>query len=171
VWKHPAHAPYSREWRRKGGYDRRGGGNGEATREGGGGNGEEREAMREGEEGMEKKREGNGEESERRGRREWRRKGGYDRRGGGNGEEREATRVGGGGNGEEREATREGGGGNGEEREDANGYIQYCLFLQMGAYHTIDLQLNHKFTLAKQCWDYVSFDRLGIYSLSAGLAA
>ena len=31
----------------------------------------------------------------------------------------------------------------------------------MGAYHTIDLQLNQKFTLAKSHWDYVSFDRLG----------
>lgn len=33
----------------------------------------------------------------------------------------------------------------------------------MGAYHTIDLQLNQKFTLAKRHWDYVSFDRLGTY--------
>ena len=32
---------------------------------------------------------------------------------------------------------------------------------QMGAYHTIDLQLNQKLTLAKQCWDIVALDRLG----------
>ena len=35
-------------------------------------------------------------------------------------------------------------------------------FLEMGAYHTIDLQLNQKFTLAKEHWDYVALDRLGM---------
>ena len=32
---------------------------------------------------------------------------------------------------------------------------------QMGAYHTIDLQLNQKLTLCKQHWDVVALDRLG----------
>ena len=32
----------------------------------------------------------------------------------------------------------------------------------MGAYHTIDLDINKKFTLAKGCWDVVALDRLGI---------
>ena len=35
------------------------------------------------------------------------------------------------------------------------------FYVQMGAYHTIDLQMNQKFTLAKLHWDYVTFDRLG----------
>ena len=34
--------------------------------------------------------------------------------------------------------------------------------LKMGAYHTIDLQLNQKFTLAKEHWDFVALDRLGM---------
>lgn len=33
----------------------------------------------------------------------------------------------------------------------------------MGAYHTIDIQLNQRLTLAKQHWDIVSIDRLGEY--------
>ena len=35
------------------------------------------------------------------------------------------------------------------------------FFLQMGAYHTLDLELNRKFTLKKQDWDSVSLDRIG----------
>ena len=31
----------------------------------------------------------------------------------------------------------------------------------MGAYHTLDLELNRKFTLAKQIWDFIALDRLG----------
>lgn len=32
----------------------------------------------------------------------------------------------------------------------------------MGAYHTIDLELNRKFTLGKEEWDSVALDRLGM---------
>ena len=32
---------------------------------------------------------------------------------------------------------------------------------QMGAYHTIDIQLNQRLTLAKLQWDVISLDRLG----------
>lgn len=39
--------------------------------------------------------------------------------------------------------------------------IQENQYVKMGAYHTIDLQLNQKFTLAKQNWDVISLDRLG----------
>ena len=31
----------------------------------------------------------------------------------------------------------------------------------MGAYHTIDIQLNQRLTLAKLQWDVISLDRLG----------
>lgn len=31
----------------------------------------------------------------------------------------------------------------------------------MGAYHTIDIQLNQRLTLAKLQWDIVALDRLG----------
>lgn len=34
---------------------------------------------------------------------------------------------------------------------------------QMGAYHTLDLELNRKFTLAKKVWDVVALDRIGNY--------
>ena len=30
----------------------------------------------------------------------------------------------------------------------------------MGAYHTVDLELNRKFTLAKECWDAVVLERV-----------
>jgi protein pelota len=30
----------------------------------------------------------------------------------------------------------------------------------MGSYHTIDLELNSKFTLAKKEWDIISLDRV-----------
>ena len=33
---------------------------------------------------------------------------------------------------------------------------------QMGAYHTLDLELNRTFTLAKQQWDSVALDRIGL---------
>lgn len=32
---------------------------------------------------------------------------------------------------------------------------------QMGAYHTIELELNRKFTLAKKSWDSILLDRIG----------
>jgi protein pelota len=44
--------------------------------------------------------------------------------------------------------------------------IQENQYVKMGAYHTIDLQLNQKFTLAKQNWDVIALDRLGQYTLS-----
>lgn len=37
----------------------------------------------------------------------------------------------------------------------------YFFALQMGAYHTIELELNRKFTLAKKNWDSVVLDRIG----------
>jgi len=40
--------------------------------------------------------------------------------------------------------------------------IQENQYVKMGAYHTIDLQLNQKFTLAKQHWDFVALDRLDL---------
>lgn len=39
-----------------------------------------------------------------------------------------------------------------------------CLLLcphQMGAYHTIELELNRKFTLAKKSWDSILLERIG----------
>ena len=35
----------------------------------------------------------------------------------------------------------------------------------MGAYHTIDLQMNQKFTLAKPVWDVIALDRLGMRAI------
>jgi stalled ribosome rescue protein Dom34 len=32
----------------------------------------------------------------------------------------------------------------------------------MGAYHTIDLELNKDFTLSKLCWDVMSLERIDI---------
>ena len=43
--------------------------------------------------------------------------------------------------------------------------IQENPHVKMGAYHTIDLILNQKFTLAKKCWDSVALDRLGNLSV------
>ena len=31
----------------------------------------------------------------------------------------------------------------------------------MGAYHTIDLELNRRFTLSKDHWDFVALERIG----------
>lgn len=33
-------------------------------------------------------------------------------------------------------------------------------YVKMGAYHTLDLELNRKFTLAKSCWDSITLDRI-----------
>lgn len=38
--------------------------------------------------------------------------------------------------------------------------IQENRFVKMGAYHTLDLELNRKFTLAKQHWDVIALDRI-----------
>lgn len=38
----------------------------------------------------------------------------------------------------------------------------------MGAYHTIELELNRKFTLAKKSWDSVVLDRIGKQVLKFG---
>ena len=37
----------------------------------------------------------------------------------------------------------------------------FFSFLQMGAYHTLDLELNRKFMLGKQEWDSVALERIG----------
>ena len=31
---------------------------------------------------------------------------------------------------------------------------------QMGAYHTVDVETNRKFTLTKNCWDSIALDRI-----------
>ena len=38
--------------------------------------------------------------------------------------------------------------------------IQENQYVKMGAYHTLDLEPNRKFVLAKQCWDTVHLDRI-----------
>uniref|UniRef100_A0A8C2IP14 Protein pelota homolog n=2 Tax=Cyprinus carpio TaxID=7962 RepID=A0A8C2IP14_CYPCA len=38
--------------------------------------------------------------------------------------------------------------------------IQENQYVKMGAYHTIELELNRKFTLAKKAWDSVVLDRI-----------
>jgi len=35
----------------------------------------------------------------------------------------------------------------------------------MGAYHTLDLELNRKFTLQKSQWDSVALERIGTFLL------
>lgn len=37
---------------------------------------------------------------------------------------------------------------------------------QMGAYHTIDLELNRKFTLIKEYWDVIALERVGKFVLN-----
>ena len=39
-----------------------------------------------------------------------------------------------------------------------------CVCVQMGAYHTIELELNRKFTLAKKVWDSIVLDRIGKFN-------
>ena len=34
----------------------------------------------------------------------------------------------------------------------------------MGAYHTIDLELNRKFTLIKEYWDIIALERVGKFN-------
>jgi stalled ribosome rescue protein Dom34 len=39
-----------------------------------------------------------------------------------------------------------------------------CLYNppQLGQHHTIDMELNRKFTLVKDTWDSVALDRIGV---------
>ena len=39
--------------------------------------------------------------------------------------------------------------------------IKENQFVKMGAYHTLDLQMNQKFTLTKEHWDSIALDRVG----------
>lgn len=56
---------------------------------------------------------------------------------------------------------------------EENQYVKVCFFvviydwlnnpliiLQMGAYHTIDLEVNRKFTLTKPEWDSIALERV-----------
>ncbi|KAF8766872.1 Protein pelota like protein [Argiope bruennichi] len=38
--------------------------------------------------------------------------------------------------------------------------IQENQYVKMGAYHTLDLELNRKFTLSKSCWDSIALERI-----------
>lgn len=38
--------------------------------------------------------------------------------------------------------------------------VEENQYVKMGAYHTLDLELQRKFTLTKSCWDAVSLDRV-----------
>lgn len=38
--------------------------------------------------------------------------------------------------------------------------IQENQYVKMGAYHTVDLELNRKFVLAKKCWDAIALERI-----------
>ncbi|KFM65584.1 Protein pelota, partial [Stegodyphus mimosarum] len=38
--------------------------------------------------------------------------------------------------------------------------IQENMYVKMGAYHTLDLELNRKFTLSKDCWDSIALERI-----------
>ncbi|XP_009859396.2 protein pelota homolog [Ciona intestinalis] len=40
--------------------------------------------------------------------------------------------------------------------------IQENQYVKMGAYHTLDLEPNRKFVLAKKCWDTVHLDRINV---------
>ncbi|GIX99495.1 protein pelota [Caerostris extrusa] len=37
--------------------------------------------------------------------------------------------------------------------------IQENQYVKMGAYHTLDLELNRKFTLSKACWDSIALEK------------
>jgi len=52
--------------------------------------------------------------------------------------------------------------------------VEENKYVKMGAYHTIDLELNRKFTLTKPCWDSVHLERIDLAcdpTQSADLAA
>jgi stalled ribosome rescue protein Dom34 len=38
--------------------------------------------------------------------------------------------------------------------------IILCIVFKMGAYHTLDLEVNRKFTLTKSEWDSVALERV-----------
>eukprot|EP00753_Platysulcus_tardus_P022565 PLAT9778.1.p1 GENE.PLAT9778.1~~PLAT9778.1.p1 ORF type:complete len:513 (-),score=236.77 PLAT9778.1:110-1624(-) len=38
--------------------------------------------------------------------------------------------------------------------------VQESSFVRMGAYHTLDLELNRKFTIHKYVWDYIALERV-----------
>ena len=40
----------------------------------------------------------------------------------------------------------------------------FAFHQQMGAYHTIDLELNRKFTLLKEFWDIIALERVGKFA-------
>lgn len=40
--------------------------------------------------------------------------------------------------------------------------VQENQYVKMGAYHTIDLELNRKFTLSKDHWDFVALERIDL---------
>ena len=40
--------------------------------------------------------------------------------------------------------------------------IQENQHVKLGAYHTLDLELNRVFTLEKQCWDTIDLHRLDL---------
>jgi protein pelota len=42
--------------------------------------------------------------------------------------------------------------------------VQENQHVKLGAYHTIDLELNRMFTLEKQCWDAMDLYRLDLCS-------
>lgn len=52
--------------------------------------------------------------------------------------------------------------------------IEENKYVKMGAYHTLDLEMNRKFTLSKPCWDSVHLERIELAcdpSQNADLAA
>lgn len=52
--------------------------------------------------------------------------------------------------------------------------IEENKYVKMGAYHTLDLEMNRKFTLSKPCWDSVHLERIDLAcdpSQNADLAA
>lgn len=52
--------------------------------------------------------------------------------------------------------------------------VSESKYVRLGAYHTIDLEINRKFTLEKSCWDLIFLERLEIacdVGRSADLAA
>ncbi|XP_074634988.1 protein pelota homolog isoform X3 [Acropora palmata] len=40
--------------------------------------------------------------------------------------------------------------------------VEENQYVKMGAYHTIDLELNRKFTLIKEYWDVIALERVGL---------
>ena len=38
--------------------------------------------------------------------------------------------------------------------------VEENKYVKMGAFHTLDLELNRAFTITKECWDVVHLDRI-----------